>query len=125
MPSRERVEKFIAMVESGAHVEAIEAFYHPHASMQENGLPPRVGRDVLVAHERAALARMQAVHTHRVETFLVDGDHVVVNWVFEMTEKGGTTRRLEELALQVWEGDRIVRERFFYDPAQMIAPPRR
>jgi ketosteroid isomerase-like protein len=121
MPSRERVQAFIAMVESNAHVEAIEAFYHPHASMQENNAAPRVGRDVLVAHERAFLERLQSVHTHRVETFLVDGDHVVVNWVFEFVDRAGKKRRMEELALQVWEGDRIAQERFFYDPAQMAA----
>ena len=43
----------------------------------------------------------------------------MIKWVFEMTLADGTTRRLEELALQRWQGDRIVAEQFFYDPAQM------
>ena len=57
MPSRERVLALVAMVEEARFVEAIEEFYHPHASMQENQEPPRVGRDRLVAEERATLAR--------------------------------------------------------------------
>ncbi|CEJ15144.1 SnoaL-like domain protein [bacterium YEK0313] len=118
MPSRETVERFIRTVESNDHVRAIEEFYAEDASMQENTAPPRVGRDVLVAHEAAVLARTK-VHTHKVTTFLVDGDHVAINWVFEMTGKDGVTRRLDEMALQVWRGDKIVRERFFYDPAAL------
>jgi hypothetical protein len=58
MPSRERLNEFIAVVESGDHAGAIERYYIEDASMQENAAPPRVGRDVLVAHERGVLARM-------------------------------------------------------------------
>lgn len=54
-----------------------------------------------------------------METILVDGDRVVINWVFDVTDKGGKTRRLDELALQIWDGDRIAREPFYYDPGQM------
>jgi hypothetical protein len=123
MPTRERVQQLIALVERGEYVKAIEDFYHPDASMQENGLPPRVGRQTLVDHERNVLAGLKEMRTRRVETFLVDGDHAVINWVFEMTGPDGTTRRLDELALQVWQGDRVARERFYYDPAQ-IRPSR-
>jgi ketosteroid isomerase-like protein len=118
MPSRDRVHEFIALVERDEYIKAIEDFYHPDASMQENGLPPRVGRQTLVEHERAVLAGLKEMRTRRVETFLVDGDHVVINWVFEMTGPDGKTRSLDELALQTWQGDRIARERFYYDPGQ-------
>jgi hypothetical protein len=111
MPTRERVQDFIALVERGEYVKAIEDFYHPEASMQENGEPPRVGRQALVEHERAVLAGLQAMRTRRVETCLVDGDRVVIEWVFEMTDRDGKVRTLDELALQSWNGDRIARER--------------
>ena len=123
MPSRQRVQEFISLVERGEYVRAIEDFYHPGASMQENGLPPRVGRQTLVEHERAVLAGLRGMRTRRVEACLVDGDRVVINWVFEMTGQDGRTRTLDELALQSWDGDRIAAERFYYDPAQ-IRPPR-
>jgi hypothetical protein len=29
--------------------------------------------------------------------------------------------RIEEIALQQWRGDRIVHERFFYDPSPVVA----
>jgi ketosteroid isomerase-like protein len=117
VPTRARAEAFIAAVMSGDHVRAIEAFYHPYASMQENGLEPRRGRDVLAAHEAKALARLERMHTHPPRAVLVDGDRVVVHWVFDAVARDGTVRRLEELAIQRWEGDRIAEERFFYDTA--------
>ena len=57
MPSRERLIEFIAVVESGDHAGAIERYYTEDSSMQENAAAPRVGRDLLVAHERGVLAR--------------------------------------------------------------------
>lgn len=106
------------MVETGAHVEAIERFYTEDASMQENNAPPRVGRDVLVEGERRALAR-NVMETEPSGLVLVDGDELVIRWVFYMTGPDGKRRRLEELSHQTWRGDRIRRERFFYDPAQL------
>ncbi|MBN9528383.1 MAG: nuclear transport factor 2 family protein [Alphaproteobacteria bacterium] len=120
MPSRERVEAFIARVVSGAHDLAIEEFYTPDATMQENQNPPRIGRDTLVAQERAVMDRASRIVTHPVETWLIDGDKVVINWVFEFEFPDGRGFRMEELALQRWEGDRIAEERFFYDPGQRV-----
>jgi len=34
-----------------------------------------------------------------------------------MTDRSGKVRRFDEIAYQEWRGDRICRERFFYDPA--------
>jgi ketosteroid isomerase-like protein len=122
MPSRERVLALVAMVEKARFVEAIEEFYHPHASMQENQDPPRVGRELLIAEERATMARFKTMITHPVETLLIDGDHVVIRWRFEFAPPQGPPVTLEELALQRWEGERIVEERFFYDPRQTRPP---
>jgi hypothetical protein len=80
MPSRERVEAFVAMVVADEHVQAIEDFYWPEASMQENGQPPREGRDGLVAREADFLLRVK-VHTHPPRAVLVDGDQVAIFWV--------------------------------------------
>src|ERR1700731_3844939 len=77
MPSRERLNEFIAVVESGDHAGAIERYYTEDASMQENAAPPRVGRDVLVARERGVLARMSHVYSKAMSS-VVEGDHVAI-----------------------------------------------
>ncbi|HSH92058.1 MAG TPA: nuclear transport factor 2 family protein, partial [Ramlibacter sp.] len=85
MPTQDTLERFIARVESNAHVEAIQEFYAANASMQENMAPPRVGRETLVAHEAAALARASSVQSSCVRPVFVNGDHVVIRWIFEFT----------------------------------------
>lgn len=119
MPSHDTLERFIARVESGAHAEAIEEFYVEDGRMRENLGPPRVGRDALVAHERAVLRRARSVESVCVRPVLADGPIVVVRWIFRFRWLDGTVTEMEELAYQRWEGERIVEEQFFYDPAQL------
>jgi len=115
MPTRARLDEFIAAVESGDHAGTIERYYTEDSSMQENAAPPRVGRDVLVAHERGVLAVMSHVYSKAMSS-VVEGDRVAIHWNFEMTDKSGKVHRFDEVALQQWRGDKIFRERFFYDP---------
>ena len=117
MPTRARLDEFIAVVESGDHAGAIERYYTEDASMQENAAPPRVGRELLVDRERGVLAQMSHVYSKAV-TSVVEGDNVAIHWIFELTDKTGGVRRVDEVALQEWRGDRVFRERFFYDPSK-------
>ncbi|MGQ0546062.1 MAG: nuclear transport factor 2 family protein [Betaproteobacteria bacterium] len=121
MPAPEVLEHFISRVESNAHVEAIEEFYAPGASMRENHAPPRIGRDRLVAHERKVLSRTRSVRSRCVRPVFVSGDLVVIRWVFDFEWLDGSRTHIEELAYQRWEGERIAEEQFFYDPEQLAA----
>ena len=123
MPTPETLERFVATVERNDHVGALESFYAPHASMRENQAAPRVGRDAHVANERRVLARAKTVTSTCIRPVLVDGDIVVIRWLFRFEWLDGGVTLMEELAWQRWEGERVVEERFFYDPAQ-LAPIR-
>ena len=123
MPSPQTLERFIAMVERNDHAQACELFYTEHSTMQENQGTPRVGRDAHVANERQVMARAESVTSTCVRPVLVNGDHVVIRWIFQFTWRDGSVTRMEELAWQRWEGERIAEETFFYDPAQRV--PRR
>ena len=82
MPTRERVQALIDLVEGGRYVEAIEAFYHEDASMQENLDPPRRGRNTLVGGEQRVIEAHRSIRTRPVHTFMVEGDRALINWVF-------------------------------------------
>ena len=81
--------------------------------MLENQSAPRMGRDVRVAHEKAALAKAASVVSACIAPVFVNGDHVVIRWVFEFTGLDGRKSRIEELAWQLWEGEKIAQETFF------------
>jgi hypothetical protein len=118
MPTAETLERFITRVEQNAHDIAVEEFHLVNSSMQENQSPPRVGRDAHIASEKKVLAKARTVKSTCIRPVFVHGDRVVIRWVFEIEWLDGTVTRMEELAYQRWEGERIAEETFFYDPAQ-------
>ena len=101
MPTTETLNRFIARVEQNAHVEAIEEFY----AMQENQLAPRVGRDVLVAHERIVLSKAKSVFSQCVKPVFVSGDLVVIRWIFRLEWLDGSETKMEELAISAGRGN--------------------
>ena len=122
MPARSIVDAFVAHVLSGDHVGAIRDWYHEDAWMKENQTSPREGgREVLMAQEAAMLARCETVTTELLGGPLIDGDTVAIRWRFGFTFKDGRVMNQEEVAWQVWRGDRVAEEIFFYDPGQRSA----
>ena len=118
MPIEQHVRELISLVEQGRFLEAIQEFYAEDASMQENNEPPRVGLPALLEREKQFLKSIRGMHVHRADSFLVDGNRAAINWIFEITDGEGKRRRLDEVAYQLWRDNKIVRERFYYDPAQ-------
>ena len=70
--------------------------------------------------ERAVLEKVERVTSTCVSS-VVEGDRVAIHWVFDFVFKSGKTARFDEVALQEWRGDRVWRERFFYDTGNPAA----
>ena len=121
MPTEQRVRDLIAYVERGDFPEAIERFYDEHVVMRDNLNPPTVGRAANIERERAFKSYIAALHESRAKDVLIDGDRVVINWILDFTGTDGKRTRFDQLALQRWQGDRIVEERFVYDSASLTA----
>jgi hypothetical protein len=122
MPTRQTVERFVELVETGQGVAALEEFYADDASMQENQSDPRIGKPALVAHEIAAQGTVTDMTARCIRPILIEGDTVVLRWAFNYVDGRGRRVQFEELAYQRWAGDRVVAEQFFYDPSQFTTP---
>ncbi len=118
-PSMSLVRSFIRRVEQQDYVGAIAHFYHDDASVQENHDAPRVGRGALIAHEMDLMVRYGSIPVRKVERFAINGNTVFINWIFELNTPSLGKRVFDEVAMQHWDGDRIRRERFYYDPQQL------
>ena len=118
MPAQSVLDAFIATVESNKHDEAIERFYTDNATMQENLEPVRRGKTALLARERDFMSRLAEMRSECVRPVFTEGDHVVIRWSFDFRTKDGKRLTRDELAYQRWDGDKIVEERFYYDPTQ-------
>ncbi|WP_298895880.1 nuclear transport factor 2 family protein [uncultured Psychroserpens sp.] len=119
MPTPERIEEFIARVETNEHDKAIEEFYTENASIQENESTPRVGRTNLIENERKVLSRAKSVSSKCIRPFFISKNEVVIKWNFRFVWKDNSITEIEEIAVQQWEGNRISKEKFYYDPIQM------
>jgi ketosteroid isomerase-like protein len=118
MPTKETLDRFIACVESNAHAKAVEEFYAANCVIRENQTEVRSGRQAQVARERAILAKAERLESRCIPPVLHAGDNVAIRWIFEFHWRDGTETRMEEVALQRWEGELIAEETFFYDPSQ-------
>ncbi len=70
-----------------------------------------------MAHERGILALMKEVRSKALVSVL-EGDHVMIHWNFDLVGFDGKIRHVDEIAMQEWRGDKVFRERFFYNTAK-------
>ncbi len=121
-----RVHALVDAVEQGRALEAFEAFYADDVVMQENLMPPTVGKAANRERERGFVTHIREVHESRARLVLVDGAHAIIHWLFDFTGADGVRLRFDQLALQTWReegsGARVVHERFVYDPATLAVP---
>ena len=120
MPTRSQVAQLVRLVETNRILDAIDEFYDDNVSMQDNHNPPVVGKDANRERERAFFGGI-TVHGNRALSIAIDGDQVVIHWLFEFTGGDGKRYRLDQLSQQRWKNGRVVQERFYYDSATIAA----
>jgi hypothetical protein len=119
MPAENVVKQYVTMIEANQHLHAVEMFYAPDAKVQENANTPLTGVKALTARKATTLANVRSVRAKCVPPILHNGDYVMLRWIYYFETGDDKLRRVEELVLQQWQGDQIIREQFFFDPAQL------
>jgi hypothetical protein len=117
MPTRERVQQLIQCVESGRTEDALRDFYTDDIKMSENRSPPMQGKAANLKREQEFFAQVKQVNEYRAVSFLAGSDRSAIHWILDITNQDGQRLRLDEIAWQVWRGDKICEERFVYDPS--------
>lgn len=120
MPTRTQIDELVALVVANKSVEALKKFYHDDVVMQEANYPPRVGMAAAITHATQASDATDKIFEVTAARILVDGDHAVIEWHAEWSTQSGKRVRVEEVALQTWQGDRVIHERFFYDTLPLV-----
>ena len=116
--TKQNVLGLISLVENGRMLDAMTAYYAPDVAMQENVSPPTVGFAENYAREAAFYGSLPALEFNLV-SYLVEGDHAVINWVFDYTTADGQQYRMDEISWQTWRDGKIVHERYIYDTATL------
>lgn len=120
MTLRERVQELLDFQKTNPPVEQIyERFYDENVVVQENLQAPRVGRVISIDRQQRMNANVKEVHDFKIGAVLVDGDRSVIEMHLELTTVDGYRIRLEEVGMQTWRNERIIHERYFYDPSSI------
>lgn len=101
---------------AGETLAAITNYYADDVVVFENHELARAGRDTCLAFEREASARLGTPAKLRAKAFAVDAQTGVafIEWVIRYVGGDGRPMRLDEVAVQHWNGARIAEERFYY-----------
>jgi hypothetical protein len=108
------------MVEINQHVEAVERFYKPNATLQDNQSPEIRTKDKQIENEKNLLLGVKKMHSKCIRPYFVKDNYVVIKRYFRFDFKNDTFIDIEEIAYQEWNGEQIEKEQFFFDPKQFI-----
>jgi hypothetical protein len=113
---KEKAQEVYNMLFSGKLMEAFEKFYHEDVVMTELGETPRVGKNVNREYESKFLSSVKAVHGAGIDSIASDEENKTVhieNWM-DIEFADGNRVRMEQVAVQKWDGDFIVAEKFYH-----------
>lgn len=120
MPTIETLENFAATVEANMHVEAVERFYAPSATLQDNQSSERRTKYTQIESEKKLRLKIKKMCSKCIRPFFVKDDYMIFKWHFRFEFKNDTFIDIEEIAYQEWNGEQIIKEQFFFDPKQFI-----
>lgn len=114
----ERAKELYRMLGEGKMMDAFEKFYHENVVMIEATGESFSGKDRNRERMHEWEESVQEMHgggTENIASNEKDGVTMVETWA-DVTFKGGQRMKMEEIAVQKWKGDKIIRERFYYNP---------
>lgn len=116
MSYKDKAKELYNMIAQGQLLEAFEKFYAENIVMEEVGDEPRVGKSVNREYEQKFISSVEAVHGMGVDAITSDeeaGITMVESWM-EATLTGMGRIMMKQVAVQKWQGDQIVQEKFYH-----------
>ena len=101
----------------GEILNAFEKFYAPDVVMQENDSEPLTGKDVNRKREQDFVNSVEQFHGAKLLGEAVNGNISYSEWEYDVTFKGGTRTKFQQVAARRWRGGQVERERFYYNAA--------
>ena len=111
----EKIEDIYNHIAQGKTLDAFEKYYAEEAVMvMEDGTEVK-GKDTNREREHEFFSNVEAFHGIEVIGITANEEEAktAVESSMDITFKGGNRVTMEQVAVQDWEGDHIVRERFY------------
>ena len=113
---KDRLENLFSYIREGRILDAINEFYAEEAVMQENNLPPTVGRQANWEREKQFLSTVKAWQRFDVTAKAVDEDVTFYETVMDWVTTDGTPVHVEQAVIAKWRDGQIIHERYYHNP---------
>lgn len=113
----EKINDIYSLIGQGKSMDAFEKYYADNVVMVEGDGVTTEGKDANRQREAEFFSTLEDMHGGGATAITVDEDKgvtMVEAWM-DATFKGGMRMKMEQVAVQRWEGDQIVHERFYYN----------
>ena len=112
----EKATELYQLINSGKLMDGFEKFYHNDVVMQELGEEPRISKETNRQHELNFLGMIKEFHGADVIAITsneISKKTMVESWM-DVTFKDDNRIKIEQVAVQNWEGDLIIKEVFYH-----------
>lgn len=111
-----RLENLFSYIREGRILDAINEFYAEEAVMQENNLPPTVGREANWEREKQFLSTVKEWQRFDVTAKAVGEDVTFYETVMDWVLTDGKPVHVEQVVVAKWRDGKIIHERFYHNP---------
>lgn len=110
-----KVKDLFKMIEEGKLLDALDKYYHENVIIIANDGKKRIGIEEARDYDKRFLKEIQEILGGGVETITSDEKRAItmVEFWIHLKFKNGNKKKLEEVAVQYWEEDRIIKENFY------------
>lgn len=114
MSLKENVDQLNKMILEGKTMEAFEKFYDENVVMQENNMPPTIGKETNRKRELEALSNFVEFKGAEIKAVAIGDDVTMVEWFMHFIHKQYGEVKSSQAAVQRWKDGKIISERFYY-----------
>ncbi len=113
----DKAKDMYAMSANGKMLEAFEKYYHNDVVMEEASGEVRKGKMVNLEFQKKFVEGVKEIHGFTVKSVTSNEAEAItmVESLFDATMLDGSRAKMEEVAVQHWQGDLIIHERFYYN----------
>ena len=113
---QDRLDDLLSYIREGRILDAINEFYAEDVVMQENTLPPTMGREANLERERQFLNSVKDWKRFDVIAKSASDDVTFYETVMDWTTMDGSAVHVEQVVVAKWVGGKIISERYYHNP---------
>ena len=111
---QDRLEDLFSYIREGRILDAVNEFYAEDAAMQENALPPTIGREANLEREKQFLSTVKDWQRFDVTAKGVGEDVTFYETVMDWVTTDDTPVHVEQVVVAKWKNGKITHERYYH-----------